>query len=43
MTFLAFERLLSGVSSLVVLQDVFVAEGSIAHAAGEHLLLAPRG
>ena len=38
MTFLAFERLFSRVSSLVVLQDVFVAKGSVAHAAGEHLL-----
>ena len=43
MTFLAFERLFSGVSSLVVLQDVFVAEGSVAHAAGEHLLPATGG
>ena len=43
MTFLAFERLFSRVSSLVGLQDVFISEGPIAHPAGEHLLLATGG
>ena len=43
MTFLAFEGFLSRVSSLVVLQDVFVSKGSVAHPAGEHLLPAARG
>ena len=38
MTFLAFEWLFSRVGSLVILQDVFVSKGSVAHAAGEHLL-----
>ena len=38
MTFLAFEWLLSRVGSLVILQDVFVSKGSVAHAASEHLL-----
>ena len=40
MTFLAFEWLLSRVSSLVVLQHVFVSEGSVAHPTSEHLLTA---
>ena len=42
MTFLAFEWFFSRVCSLVVLQDVFVSEGSVAHPTREHLLPATR-
>ena len=42
MTFLAFKWFFSRVCSLVVLQDVFVSEGSVAHPTREHLLPATR-